>query len=81
MDKFPYRSDVPADKKYPAPRLGTVPSRGPNPNNNNQSTITGVWIHKGGSFSRGSAGCLTLDPAYWDNFMEKAGTSGDVTVW
>jgi RHS repeat-associated protein len=83
VDKFPYREDVPEEKKYPAPRLGTVPSQLPNPNNNNQKSMTGVWVHKGGRTSTGSEGCLTIDPKYWNDFMGNfpLGSKGNLTVW
>ena len=83
VEQFP-RYPKPGQPQYPAPRLGndgTVPSRGPNPNQGGKSIITGTSLHKGGKRSTGSEGCLTLDPKYWDDFMKRIGDSGDVIVW
>jgi hypothetical protein len=63
---------------------GTVPTRAPNPNNNNQNSATGIRIHPGLPSEKkrtGSEGCITLDPDYWSDFMKGVGSSGNVTVW
>ena len=78
---FPNNPDVPLKKKYPALQLGTVPTTGPNPNNNNQSSMHGAWIHKGYNTMTGSEGCLTLSPKFWDDFFKNAGSSGHATIW
>jgi len=86
MAPFP-RTPRPGREPIPAPLLGndgTVPTREPNPNNNNQNSATGVRIHPGLPSSKGrtgSEGCLTLDPTFWDDFVKSIGSSGNVTVW
>ncbi len=83
VEQFPYDGNVPAEKKYPALRLGTVPSREPNPNNHGKSEITGAWGHRGCRDRTCSEGCLTLNPRFWDDFMSglPLGTNGNATVW
>lgn len=71
-------------KRYPALRLGTVPSVGPNFKHNDNYILTGVWFHKGSIASTSAEGCLTLDPKSWDNFIKtihNGGNSGDVYVY
>jgi RHS repeat-associated protein len=42
-----------------------IPTLGPNPNNGNNQTATGINIHCGNTgTNRGSAGCITIDPEY-----------------
>jgi hypothetical protein len=60
---------------------GTVPTRGPNPNNGNKNFATGIRIHPGSRRRTGSEGCLTIDPQFWDDFMRSIGPSGKVTIW
>jgi len=52
-----------------------VEARYPNVNNGNQNILLGVFIHEGNRNSqnpewRGSAGCPTLPPVYWDEFVK-----------
>lgn len=64
-------------------RLGTVPTKAPNPNNENKKSATGVWIHPGGKNRTGSEGCLTIDPRYWDAFIKNfpKGSKGKLKIW
>jgi RHS repeat-associated protein len=85
---FPYKvslfpfNPAPNQKLYQAPRLGTVPAIAPNPKNNNQPVIVGVWVHRGGWLTTGSLGCLTISPVDWDNFISNfsSGDTGTVIV-
>ena len=54
---------------------GKVDARYPNVNNDNDSILRGVFIHEGNRNSqnpewRGSAGCPTLPPAYWNKLVD-----------
>ena len=83
LDDFPRNLRRSGQKRYPALRLGTVPSTAPNPNNNNQKIMTGIWIHRGGGDRTFSEGCLAIDPKDWADFMKNfpAGSSGKVIAW
>jgi len=64
-----------------------VASRVPNPNHDGAYIITEVFVHTGAHKSnnkrwRGSAGCLTIPPEDWDNFISlfEIGEKGHLTI-
>ena len=64
-----------------------VASRVPNPNHGGAYIITEVFVHSGGHGCnnkrwRGSAGCLTIPPEDWDNFISlfEIGEKGHLTI-
>jgi hypothetical protein len=81
VNRFPFK--VRANQtRYRALNLGTVPAIAPNPKNDNKPIIIGVWIHKGGTLTTGSQGCLTISPRDWDKFISNfaPGEIGTVVV-
>lgn len=78
---FPNNPDRP--KKRPALEIGTVPTTGPNPNNKNQNSATGVWIHDGCNDRTCAEGCLTISPNDWQGFMKNfpEDSNGRAIVW
>lgn len=84
---YTYRySDTGHHQTDPALQLnnnGQVPTRGPNPNQNNQSFADFIHVHEGDSArNRGSAGCPTVQPSdssrFFSSFSE--GETGRITV-
>lgn len=60
-----------------------VPTLGPNPAQGGKSIATGINIHCGyNSNRRGSAGCITIDPAYCQHVWEilRPGETGTITI-
>jgi len=72
--------------RHPGVRLrngGKVPTLGPNPAQGNQPLATGVNLHCGfRADRRGSAGCITVDPAYCQQVWSvlRAGETGSITI-
>lgn len=52
-----------------------IPSRNENPNHSGKKIITQTLVHGGGKGKvkkwRGSAGCITISPYYWETFQKK----------
>ena len=57
---------------------GFVPTTAPNPNFPSQgSTANLIRVHSGYRNTwKGSAGCMTINPAQWDSFMKTVPSSG-----
>ena len=77
---FPNAPKKPGVQRYIALLLGAVPATGPNPNNNGNASLTGLWIHRGGQKSTTSEGCLTIDPSDWPSFISNFGRGASGTV-
>ncbi|KAF7787651.1 hypothetical protein PRUB_a5334 [Pseudoalteromonas rubra] len=62
---------------------GFVPTTAPNPNFPQQgSTANFIRVHKGYSNTwKGSAGCMTINPSQWDDFMNTVPASGKGTLY
>jgi hypothetical protein len=69
---------------YPALEInggGYVATIGQNPNQSGKQVMNGAWFHRGWPKRRYSEGCLTLDPDYYDSFIDNVGQTGNITVW
>lgn len=75
-------SNVRAGRGYNMLRLGTVPTRGPNPKHNGLNVSHGVWVHKGYDRGTYSQGCPTIYHRDWDSFISNfdSSTTGTVSI-